>query len=210
MPADTCPYPKPFPSGFRECPAFTPQTYVAFDLHYQPTSAVNTCSHLNSGELPGQVGAYYPRCGLGTGAERLAWVQEVSAERLAGLRQLSAEYREWSLSRMGPLWELKGRMLAARHHGDAADARQAGRELESGLDELLRSAEAFVDARRAQCEVLGLPPNPLKELIRLAIEDWAWSSTLTSGYQVPDELLERFSEPIRLFFTSTRAAISAR
>ncbi len=123
MPADACPYRKPFPTGFDECPAFTPQTYVAFDLHYQPTSAVNSCSHLAIGELPGRLGAYYPRCGLGTRAQRVSWVRQVSADRLAGLRELSAEYRAWSRSRMGPLWELKGRMLAARHRGDLAEAR---------------------------------------------------------------------------------------
>ena len=207
MPADACPYRKPFPTGFDECPAFTPQTYVAFDLHYQPTSAVNSCSHLAIGELPGRLGAYYPRCGLGTRAQRVSWVRQVSADRLAGLRELSAEYRAWSRSRMGPLWELKGRMLAARHRGDLAEARQAGHALEAGLHELLRGAEEFVDARRARCETLGLLPEPLKELIRRATQDWAWRSTLTDGYQVPDELLERFAEPNRLFFTSTRTAI---
>ena len=206
MPADSCPYTRPFPIGFDECPAYTPQSYMAFDLHYQPTSAVRSCTHLAVGALPGQVGAFYPRCGLGTAAERRAWVGQFSAARLAGLRELSSEHREWSRSRMGPLWEIKGRMLAARHRGDAAEARLVAHELETSLEELLQSAEAFVDGRRAQCEKLGLPAEPLKELIRLAIQDWAWSSDQTSGYQVPDELLHRFAEPIQLFFTSSRTA----
>lgn len=205
MPADDCPYLKPFPPGFDACPAFTPQTYVAFDLHYRPTPAVSSCSHLAIGEMPGRLGAFYPRCALGTRAQRLAWVRQLSADRLAGLRALSAEYRAWSLSRIGPLWDLKGRMLAARHGGDAAGARQAANELEAGLEELVRGGEEFVDARRARCESLGLPAAAVKELIRLAIQDWAWSSTMTSGYQVPDELLERFPEPVRLFLTSGRA-----
>jgi len=111
---------------------------------------------------------------------------------------------------MAPLWELKGRLLAARHRGDAAGARAASHELEARAAELLANAEGFVDERREECEALGLSPEPLKKLIRLAIRDWAWSSGMTSGYQVPDQLLARFPEPIRLFFTSTRTVGAQR
>ena len=45
---------------------------------------------------------------------------------------------------------------------------------------------------------------------RLAITDWAWSSVMTSGYQIPDALLARFPEPIRLFFTSSRTVAAPR
>jgi len=123
MPRDTCPFVRPFPAGFDGCPAFTPQSYTAIDLHYRPSAAVTSCAHLLVGEVLERPGAYYPRCGLGTAAERLAWVRRVSEERLDGLRRLSAEYREWSRGRMVPLWELKGRLLAARHSGDAVAAR---------------------------------------------------------------------------------------
>jgi hypothetical protein len=205
MPRDTCPFVRPFPAGFDGCPAFTPQSYTAIDLHYQPSAAVTSCAHLMVGEVVERPGAFYPRCRLGAAADRVAWVQRVSEERLAGLRRLSAEYREWSRSRMAPLWELKGRLLEARHRGDAAAARAVGHELEARADELLQNAEAFVDERREVCEALGLSPEPLKDLIRLAITDWAWASGMTSGYQIPDELLARFPEPIRLFFTSSRA-----
>jgi hypothetical protein len=210
MPPDKCPFPRPFPAGFDSCLAFTPQSYTAIDLHYRPSTAMTSCTHLVVGEVADRPGAYYPRCGLGTAAEREAWVQRVTADRLSGLRRLSAEYRKWSRTRMGPLWELKGRLLAARHRGDAAAARAIGHELEAGADDLLRSAEGFVDERREECEALGLSPEPLKELIRLAITDWAWSSVMTSGYQIPDALLARFPEPIRLFFTSTRTVSSPR
>jgi hypothetical protein len=209
MPEDRCPYRRPFPEGFDGCPAFTPVSYTAIDLHYLPTAAVHSCSHLAIGAEPGQSGAYYARCALGTAEQRLAWVQRISTGRLAGLRALSAEYREWSRARMGPLWELKGRLLAARHRADLAEARAVGRELEARADELLRQAEEFVDGHRAELEALGLPVEPLKELIQLAIKDWAWSSELTSGYQVPDELLQRFPDVVRLFFTSTRAVTAA-
>jgi hypothetical protein len=210
MPRDTCPYVRPFPAGFDGCPAFTPQSYTAIDLHYQPSAAVTSCAHLLVGEVVERPGAYYPRCGLGTATERMTWVQRVSEERLAGLRRLSAEYRDWSRGRMAPLWELKGRLLEARHRGDADGARAVGHELEARADELLQNSEAFVDERREECEALGLSPEPLKDLIRLAITDWAWTSGMTTGYQIPDELLARFPEPIRLFFTSSRAVTAPR
>jgi len=110
---------------------------------------------------------------------------------------------------MAPLWELKGRLLAARHRADLAEANVASRELEAHAEELTRQAEAFVEAHRAACEALELPVEPLKELIRLAILDWAWTSGMTSGYQVPDALLARFPEAVGLFFTSTRAVLAA-
>ncbi|TME79859.1 MAG: helix-turn-helix transcriptional regulator, partial [Chloroflexi bacterium] len=42
-PADECPYPKPFPLGFADCPAYQATQMVTLDLSHRPLGSVMTC-----------------------------------------------------------------------------------------------------------------------------------------------------------------------
>ena len=45
-PADECPYPKPFPPDFVDCPAYQATQMVTLDLSHRPLGSVMTCRHL--------------------------------------------------------------------------------------------------------------------------------------------------------------------
>jgi hypothetical protein len=69
-PADECPFARPFPEGFDECPTFGPQPFVPIDMSYRPLPPMLTCTHLLSRTLPkGKVG-WYAACKLGDEAAR--------------------------------------------------------------------------------------------------------------------------------------------
>ena len=51
-PADECPFPKPFPSEFSDCPAFQSRQFIPLDTRYQPLDPVITCRHLETRALP--------------------------------------------------------------------------------------------------------------------------------------------------------------
>src|SRR3989442_13822965 len=51
-PADECPYPKPFPPDFTDCPAYQATQMVTLDLSHRPLGSVMTCRHLESRLMP--------------------------------------------------------------------------------------------------------------------------------------------------------------
>src|SRR3989442_12635334 len=56
-PADECPFPRPFPEGFDQCPPFRPQPFVPMDMSYRVLPEQLTCRRLVSRPLPnGKVG----------------------------------------------------------------------------------------------------------------------------------------------------------
>jgi hypothetical protein len=71
---DRCIYRRPFAADFNECPAFQPTTFLATDSRNQPLGVWRTCAHLTAGNEAGDRGRFYPRCALGTRAQRLQWV----------------------------------------------------------------------------------------------------------------------------------------
>jgi hypothetical protein len=69
-PADECPFQRPFPVGFNECPTFRPQPFNPMDMSDRPLAPMLTCSHLMTRTLPnGKVG-WYAACRIGDEAAR--------------------------------------------------------------------------------------------------------------------------------------------
>jgi hypothetical protein len=77
--ADRCPYRRPFPTGFDECPAYRPVEFLPADSFDQPLEPAWTCAHLVVGSRP--EGGVYPRCRLGDAAAREAWGAELRPRR---------------------------------------------------------------------------------------------------------------------------------
>ena len=71
-PRDRCTYRRPFAPGFDECPAFQAVEYGAMDSRGNSLGAIVTCIHLAAG-LMARFGSSYPRCDIGSPAERIAF-----------------------------------------------------------------------------------------------------------------------------------------
>ena len=68
---DRCPYPRPFPAGFADCPSYEPVSFDATDSQNKPLGTWPTCRHLTTGADVENRGRFYPRCALGSPEQRL-------------------------------------------------------------------------------------------------------------------------------------------
>ena len=69
-PANECPFARPFPEGFSECPTFQPLLFTPRDMRDEPLASMLTCSNLATRTLlNGKVG-WYAACRLGDAAAR--------------------------------------------------------------------------------------------------------------------------------------------
>jgi hypothetical protein len=69
-PADECPWPRPFPRGFDQCPVFRAQRFSPTDMSDRPLPSVLTCGHLGTRPLlNGKVG-WYAACKIGDDTAR--------------------------------------------------------------------------------------------------------------------------------------------
>ena len=69
--ADRCPFPRPFPADFADCPSFEPMSFDATDSQDKPLGTWSTCRHLTTGTDVENRGRFYPRCALGSPEQRL-------------------------------------------------------------------------------------------------------------------------------------------
>jgi anti-anti-sigma factor len=192
VPSDRCPYSRPFPVDFSDCPTYQAVTFIAADSLNRPLGSWLTCRHLTSGSSRQERGQFYPRCGLGGPAERLRWRAQVGPAQLDVVRVLQEEFDRFSSRSREELIEAKAEVLRS-------PAAPGPREhLEELLRAFLGATRAFLAKRRERFEEAGLPTEPLMQLI----EDWAWEWVKTRdlvGLGFSEERLQAFATPSRRF-----------
>ena len=72
-PGDECPFPRPFPDEFRDCPTYQPRLIFPTDASSRPLNPVWTCAHLVAASR--SRGGWYASCGLGDAAARRRWLE---------------------------------------------------------------------------------------------------------------------------------------
>ena len=197
-PADECPYPKPFPADFNACPAFQARQFIPLDTMYQPLEPVLTCRHLVTRALP-QRHRWFAACSLGDDGARRHWANEVGVARLERIRaiqrQLGAAIAPYSTR----LWELKGQQLRAFRDGqDAGPATDALRILASQMTAHLQT---FLEENSTAFTDIDMPVDAALRLITVAIDRFIDTKFAAEvSFEVPDDVLRRFPEPVRTFF----------
>ena len=197
-PDDECPYPKPFPADFDDCPAFQARQFIPLDTLYQPLEPVLTCRHLETRALP-QRYRWYAACSLGDAEARSAWVREVGVARLERIRAIQRELGAAIAPYTSPLWELKGQQLRAFR--DGRDAEPATAELRRLAGQVTAGLDQFLQERSSAFADVEMPVDAARQLIVLAIERFIDTQFATEiSFDVPDDVLQRFPEPVRTFF----------
>jgi hypothetical protein len=72
LPDDACPYTRPFPEDFQECPTFVRADVVTEPSIDQPVTAGGSCVNLTVGIFLDELRHRYARCRLGDSAARMA------------------------------------------------------------------------------------------------------------------------------------------
>ncbi len=197
-PADACPYQKPFPPDFDECPAFQPRQFIPLDTLYQPLQPVVTCRHLATRSLRLRH-RWYGACGLGDAEARRRWALEVGTKRLAKISEIQAQMGRAIGGDMRQLWQLKGQQLQAFRAG--SDAAALTRELRALSDRAVADLLRFLKAHTDSLAEVGMPMDTMVQLTRLAFNHFIETRYATEvTLEVPDTVVEGLSDPVRAFF----------
>ena len=197
-PEDECPYPKPFSDHFDNCPAFQARQFIPLDTLYQPLQPVLTCRHLETRSMT-QRHRWYGACALGNADGRRHWARQVGVARLERIRAMQRELGAAIAPYTIRLWALKGQQLRAFR--DGADAGPATIELRELAGQVTVELEQFLQKRSAAFAGVDMPIDAARRLIAVAIErfiDTTFAAEIS--FEVPNDILQRFPEPVRAFF----------
>jgi hypothetical protein len=204
-PDDECPYPKPFAPDFDDCPAYQARRFIPLDTLYQPLDPVLTCRHLETRALA-QRHRWYAACGLGNAEARIGWARQVGVARLERIRAVQRELGAATAPYTTRLWELKGQQLRALY--DGRDAGPATTELRRLARQMTAELDQFLRARSSAFAEVEMPVEAARQLIVVAIDRFIDTQFATEiSFDVPDDVLRRFPEPVRTFF---RRAVPGR
>src|SRR3989475_8099272 len=197
-PDDECPYPKPFSDYFDDCPAFQARQFIPLDTLYQPLEPVLTCRHLETRSMT-QRHRWYGACALGSSDARSRWARQVGLPRLERIRAMQRELGAAIAPYTTRLWELKGQQLRAFR--DSVDAEPATVELRRLAGKMTAELDQFLRKRSAAFAAVDMPIDAAARLIQVAIDrfiDTKFAAEIS--FEVPDDILQRFPEPVRTFF----------
>jgi len=195
---DECPYPKPFPVDFDECPAYQPRQFIPLDTLYQPLDPVLTCRHLETRALA-ERHRWYAACALGDVEARRRWASQVGLERLERIRAVQRELGAAIAQYSKRLWELKGQQLRAIRDGH--DPAPITIELRELAGQMAVELDQFLREHGAGFAEIDMPVDAARQLIHVAIDrfiDTQFAAEIS--IEVPDDVLKRFPEPVRTFF----------
>ena len=197
QPADACPYPRPFPEDFDDCPTYQGRLFVGLDLQYRPLRPSRTCRFLTVGDVSSQPGTFYARCALGDADARARWLAGLDRERLARLQALRRRLAVFVRPHLDELWRLKGEQLRARglSHSDPSDFQQA---VQSLSDRLTLEVERFLEEQETGLAELGIPSDALLEATLLSVRTFVEQPTgELTDLELPDALLRRFPREVQ-------------
>lgn len=197
-PEDHCPYPKPFSADFDECPAYQARQFIPLDTLYQPLEPVLTCRHLKTRSTAERY-RWYAACALGNSDARSRWARQVGVARLERIRAVQRELGAAIAPYTTRLWELKGRQLRAFR--DGLDTGPATTELRRLAGQIAAELDQFLQDRSTAFADVGMPIDAVRQLIQVAIDrfiDTRFAAEIS--FEVPDDVLRRFPEPVRTFF----------
>ena len=197
-PEDECPYPKPFSEYFDDCPAYQARQFIPLDTLYQPLEPVLTCRHLETRSMT-QRHRWYGACALGDSDARSRWARQVGVARLERIRAVQRELGAAIAPHTTRLWELKGQQLRAIR--DGSDARPATAELRLLAGRVTSELDQFLHKRSAVFAEIDMPIDAAGKLIQIAIDRFIETQYASEiSFEVPDNILQRFPEPVRAFF----------
>jgi DNA-binding CsgD family transcriptional regulator len=190
-PADECPYPKPFPPGFVECPAYQATQMVTLDISHRPLGAVWTCRHLESRLMPNTDYRWYGACAIGDAEARRRWSSAIGVDRLFEISQLRQEVSSLSGPYIQRLIDLKG---AQQQAGPVSQ------QIQGVVDEFMTEIMRLLQSRKAVLDELHLPLRAVLQLVRVAIDRFVEQGLTEPEWEVPDEVLTQFPDDIRSYF----------
>jgi DNA-binding CsgD family transcriptional regulator len=152
--ADRCPYHRPFPDGFGDCPAYRAMRVASLDFAGRFTGSFWTCQHLEARVEPETEGGWYAGCAIGHGVDRERWAAEVAGpSRLQAMNRLAAEMLRLTAPLVESLLELKRRQRRALERDQdgapiTGEMERVRNRFLTELDDLLRRERDALEPHR--------------------------------------------------------------
>jgi DNA-binding CsgD family transcriptional regulator len=197
-PADECPYPKPFPPDFIDCPAYQATQMVTLDLSHRPLGSVMTCRHLESRLMPNTNYRWYGACVLGDAEARRRWSNAVGIDRLHDISALRQEVSALSMPYIQQLVELKNTPIGPNPQAHT-------RRIQGVVDDFMTKMTALLRERKGVLDELHLPLEACIRLLGISIDRFVAQGLTESEWEVPDEVLALFPDDVRAYFRPRRA-----
>jgi hypothetical protein len=191
-PAEECPYAKPFPPDFIECPAYQATQTVTVDLSHRPLGSVITCRHLESRLMPSTNYRWYGACVLGDAEARRRWSNAIGADRLHDISTLRQEVSALSVPYVQELLDLKNAPIV--------DPLAHTRQLQGVVEDFMAKVTALLRERQAVLDRLHLPLEACVRLLAMAMDRVVQQGVTETEWEVPDEVLALFPVDIRAYF----------
>ena len=192
-PVDECPYPKPFPSDFRECPAYAARQVVNLDERARPAGMMWTCQHLETRAIAKTDYRWYGACVLGDTVGRSRWADRAGRHRVRMINQLLNELAPLSGHFAPRLWKLKDDQVRALARGQ--DPSPAAGLMEALAGRFIRDLERFFNGHRRLLEANELASDECLSLARTLIDRIvdpgsppAWDERFDALMRFPEDL----------------------
>jgi hypothetical protein len=192
-PGDVCPYFKPFPDHFGDCPAYEARQIANLDIRRQPIGRLWTCRHLQARNIATADHRWYAACELGSGGSRERYAQQVTPGRLALINELIHEVAPITARHTLHLWELKrNQVRALEERGDPFPITQAMQAL---CAEFVGEMGRFLADQPSLLERADLTSGRALDFLR-AILDRVVAPLSPAVWDVRFEALMRFPEDV--------------
>jgi len=191
-PSDECPYPKPFPPDFTDCPAYQATQIVTVDLSHRPLGSVITCRHLEGRLMPYTNFRWYGACVLGDVEARRTWSNALGIDRLHEISTLWQEMSALSVPYVQQVLDLK--------NAPVVDPLAHTQQLKGVVEDFMTKATALLRERQALLDRLHLPFEACVRLLAMAMDRVVQQGTTETEWEVPDEVLMLFPVDIRAYF----------
>ncbi|GAC1483155.1 MAG: hypothetical protein PVSMB9_08950 [Candidatus Dormibacteria bacterium] len=186
-----CPYERPFPAGFRSCPAYQPHLTYEADSKGEPVAPVWTCAHLRTTRNAEGKG-FFAGCGIGDALARTRWL---AAARSSHLREIQ-ELRLVAGDEVGLALEA---LYRARAQNDAVALTAArSRSLQAASDGVVKSFSDFAGRHADRLRAAGIEPQELSRCFAQTIEDFG-RTPMVEGWVQSDAIVRTYPEGIRAF-----------
>lgn len=200
-PRDVCPYFRPFPDHFADCPAYEARQVANLDIRRQPVGRLWTCRHLETHTVASSPEPrWYAACDLGTGPARERYAQETGTERLTLINQLVHDLAPITMRYTQRLWQLKHeQVLTLEMRGDPSPVTQS---MQVVAREFVHDVDAVLEARRPLLERVdypqGLALDHLRELLDRVLSQLSpgeWDDRFDALMRFPEDGWSRVGAP---------------
>ena len=171
-PVDRCRFGNSFDQPHAECRAFQPLQFVAATSYGKPLRTHVTCAYLQVGDLARN--QFYPRCSLGSDAERVRWIAQIGSGTIERMRDLNTEFDALFAGALVHMVDAKARVL----ENPPTATPEARGALAAMVRAFLADFESFVTRHAGRIEHVGLSPADVTALAAAMLDEWQGSARL--------------------------------